>query len=237
MTFKCLIVDDEPPAHKIVENYIGRLSSLSLAGNCYNAVEALNFLHKNQVDVLFLDINMPEMSGLDLLSTLQNPPIVILTTAYSEFALKSYEYEVLDYLLKPIPFNRFLKTINKLLAIRKVVSPSVPLEKETPSPQPTFFFVKADGVQHKIHFASINYLESKGNFVQVHQDKTRLLVSDTLSNMENKLSDHGFLRVHRSYIINIQKVKSVQGNLIQIGGATVPIGNSYRQIVLSRIGI
>jgi len=189
------------------------------------------------VDVLFLDINMPELSGLDMLSTLQNPPIVILTTAYSEFALKSYEFGVLDYLLKPIPFNRFLKTINKILAIKRITNPPVQVEKEAHSPKQDFFFVKADGIQHKIHFADVNYLESKGNFVQIHQDKNRLLASDTLSNMEKKLSEHGFLRVHRSYIINIQKVKSIQGNLIQIGKDNIPIGNSYRQIVLNRIGV
>jgi len=227
MTLRCLIVDDEPPAHKILENYIERLSSLSLVGNCYNAIEALNFLHENQVDILFLDINMPELSGLDMLKTLQNPPIVILTTAYSEFALESYEFGVLDYLLKPIPFNRFLKTVNKILAIKQSTNPPIPVEKEEPNPKQNFFFVKADGIQHKIHFADVNYLESKGNFVQLHQDKNRLLASDTLSNMEKKLSEHGFLRVHRSYIINIQKVKSIQGNLIQIGKDNIPIGNSY----------
>lgn len=237
MTLRCLIVDDEPPAHKILENYIGRLNSLSLVGNCYNAIEALNFLHENEVDVLFLDINMPELSGLEMLSTLENPPIVILTTAYSEYALKSYEIGVLDYLLKPIPFNRFLKTINRILAIKQPTnSPSLP-EKEESSPKQNFFFVKADGIQHKIRFEEVNYLESKGNFVQLHQDKNRLLASDTLSNMEKKLTEYGFLRVHRSYIINIQKVKSIQGNLIQIGKDNIPIGNSYRQIVLSRIGV
>lgn len=237
MTLKCLIVDDEPPAHKILENYIGRLSSLSLAGNCYNAIEALNFLHEKQVDVLFLDINMPELSGLEMLGTLQNPPLVILTTAYSEYALESYEFGVLDYLLKPVSFNRFLKTINKILAIKQPASFPEVLEKEEPVPKQNFFFVKADGVQHKIHFTDVNYLESKGNFVQIHRDKSRLLASDTLSKMEEKLSDYGFLRVHRSYIINIQKVKSIQGNLIQIGKDNIPIGNSYRQVVLSRIGV
>lgn len=237
MTLKCLIVDDEPPAHKILENYIGRLSSLSLAGNCYNAIEALNFLHEKQVDVLFLDINMPELSGLEMLGTLQNPPLVILTTAYSEYALESYEFGVLDYLLKPVSFNRFLKTINKILAIKQPASFPEVLEKEEPVPKQNFFFVKADGVQHKIHFTDVNYLESKGNFVQIHRDKSRLLASDTLSKMEKKLSDYGFLRVHRSYIINIQKVKSIQGNLIQIGKDNIPIGNSYRQVVLSRIGV
>ncbi len=237
MILKCLIVDDEPPAHKVLENYIGKLNSLSLTGNCYNAVEALNFLHEQPVDIVFLDINMPELSGLEMLKTLHHAPAVILTTAYSEFALEGYEYGVLDYLLKPIRFDRFLKAVNRVLQIKQAsVSAPIKPAKEAPKEE-AFFFVKAEGVQHKVWYRDIEFLESKGNFVQLHLTTKRLLTADTLSKMDQKLQDQGFLRVHKSYIINIPKVKSLQGNQVQIGDHKIPIGNSYRQIVRSKIGV
>ncbi len=236
MILKCLIVDDEPPAHKVLENYIGKLNSLSLAGNCYNAIEALNFLHETPVDILFLDINMPELSGLDMLKTLANPPVVILTTAYSEFALEGYEFGVLDYLMKPIRFDRFLKSVNRVLQMKSPPVASVPVPKETAeTAKETSFFVKADGIQHKVLFSDINYLESKGNFVQIHLEKNRLLTADTLTKMEKKLSAFGFIRVHKSYIVNKEKVTAIEGNQLIIDATKIPIGNSYRQVVLKEI--
>ncbi|MGK0364371.1 MAG: DNA-binding LytR/AlgR family response regulator, partial [Saprospiraceae bacterium] len=191
MILKCLIVDDEPPAHKVLENYIGKLHSLTLVGNCYNAIEALNFLHENTVDILFLDINMPELSGLDMLKTLSNPPIVILTTAYSEYALESYEVGVTDYLMKPIRFDRFLKSINRVLELKADTSTvTIPSPKKTIVTQETSFFIKVDGVQRKVRFENILYIESKGNFVRLHLEDTRLMTADTLSNMEKKLSPY-----------------------------------------------
>ncbi len=236
MKLKCLIVDDEPPAHKILENYIGKLNSLTLVGNCYNAIEALNFLHEKAVDLVFLDINMPELSGLEMLKTLNNPPTVILTTAYSEFALEGYEYGVSDYLLKPIRFDRFLKAINRVVKIREQKAPVESSMKEEVQ-EDLSFFVKADGIQHKVFHREINYIESQGNFVQLHLDRSKLLTAETLSNMNSKLNIHGFLRVHKSYIINVKKVTGIEGNRLLIGDNKVPIGNSYKQVVLNRIGI
>ncbi len=235
MSLKCLIVDDEPPAHKVLENYIAKLDSLSLAGNCYNAIEALNLLHQESIDLVFLDINMPELSGLDMLRTLSNPPLIILTTAYSEFALEGFELGVTDYLVKPIRFDRFLKSVNRVLKIRQNPMPlkqdSNMVEKES------FFFVKADGIQHKIWFEDLHYIQSKGNFVQLHLRTKKILTAETLSRMDNKLSPHGFLRVHKSYIINCQKVRSLQGNQISIGEELIPIGNSYKQVVIASLKI
>ncbi|MEM9823392.1 MAG: LytTR family DNA-binding domain-containing protein [Bacteroidota bacterium] len=236
MMLNCLIVDDEPPAHKVLENYIGKINSLQLLGNCYNAIDAINFLHENHIDILFLDINMPELSGLEMLKTLQKPPLVILTTAYSEFALESYEFGVVDYLLKPIRFDRFLKSVNKVLQMKSPAAKTLANESKPSASKATSFFVKADGVKHKVFFDDIHYIESKGNFVQLHLKTNRLLTAETLSNMDKKLGPHGFLRVHKSFIINTKKVKSIQGNQIQIGDRTVPIGNSYRQMVHQRIG-
>lgn len=240
MSLKCLIVDDEPPAHKILENYIGKLSALSLAGNCYNAIEALNFLHEHPVDIVFLDINMPELSGLDMLKTLQHPPVVILTTAYSEFALEGYEFGVLDYLLKPIRFDRFLKAVNRVLQVQqkaKEAAPKPTINNIAKEPSPAFFFVKADGIQHKVWFEELDYLQSKGNFVQLHLAQKRLLTADTLSNMDKQLRSAGFLRVHKSYIVNVKKVEGIQGNQLLLGAVKIPIGNSYRQVVLAEVGL
>ncbi|MEM6321790.1 MAG: LytTR family DNA-binding domain-containing protein [Bacteroidota bacterium] len=235
MILKCLIVDDEPPAHKILENYIGKVNRLTLVGNCYNAIEALNFLHENPVDILFLDINMPELSGLEMLQTLQNPPIVILTTAYSEYALKSYEFGVTDYLMKPIRFDRFLKSINRVVQLKaSPVTPIVPTVTPNVPPE-TSFFIKVDGAQRKVQFADINYLESKGNFVRLHLSNSRLMTADTLANMEQKLVPYGFLRVHKSYIVNLEKVTGLEGNRLLINELKIPVGNSYRQGVLKEI--
>ena len=235
MTLKCLIVDDEPPAHKVLENYIGKLYSLTLVGNCYNAIEALNFLHENTVDILFLDINMPELSGLDMLKTLSNPPIVILTTAYSEYALESYEFGVTDYLMKPIRFDRFLKAINKVLELKADAPTAAVAPEKTVAPKETSFFVKVDGVQRKVRFEDILYVESKGNFVRLHLADTRLMTADTLSNMDKKLSPYGFLRVHKSFIVNLEKITGLEGNRLLIQDTKIPIGNSYKQGVLKVI--
>lgn len=232
MNLKCLIVDDEPPAHKVLENYIGKLNSLTLTGNCYNAIEALNFLHKNPVDILFLDINMPELSGLDMLQTLQHPPIVILTTAYSEFALESYEFGVMDYLLKPIRFDRFLKAVNRVLDLK---SEAPTTKNQSTVPVETSFFIKVDGVQRKVRFEDIHYIESKGNFVRLHLENSRLLTANTLTKMAQKLSPYGFLRVHKSYIVNLEKVTGVEGNRLLLGDSKISIGNSYRQETLRMI--
>jgi len=234
-TLKCLVVDDEPPAHKILENYIGKLHSLTLVGNCYNAIEALNFLHENTVDILFLDINMPELSGLEMLQTLSNPPIVILTTAYSEYALQSYEFGVTDYLMKPIRFDRFLKAINRVLALKVNDTKITPSPEKSVIPKETSFFIKVDGVQRKVRFSEILYIESKGNFVRLHCEEERMMTADTLSNMEKKLSDYGFLRVHKSFIVNLEKLTGLEGNRLLIDDLKIPVGNSYKQGVLKVI--
>ncbi len=237
MILKCLIIDDEPPAHKVLENYIAKLNSLTLAGNCYNAIEAVDFLHNQQVDIVFLDINMPEMSGLEFLKTLHNPPNIILTTAYSEFALESYEFGVIDYLLKPIRFDRFLKAVNRILQMQSSQESSGVLEKKEEEPKETFFFVKADGIQHKVVFSEIQYIESQGNFVQLHLDSKKILTAETLSKMEKKLSEFGFMRVHKSYVVNKKRVEGIRGNQLIFKQAKVPIGNSYKMIVLGELGL
>lgn len=233
MNLKCLIVDDEPLAHKVLENYIEKHNSLLHVGNFYNAIDALTYLLENEIDVLFLDINMPELSGLEMLRTMNHPPSVILTTAYSEYALESYDLGVVDYLMKPIRFERFLKAVNK------VIKAKTPLYKnEAPSiKKKKSIFIKVDGVQQKIVLSDVTYIESRGNFIQLHVGEKRFLTAETLTNIHKTLSDSGFLRIHKSYVINLEKVKSLEGNMIHIGEKLLPIGNSYRQVVLGKLGM
>lgn len=239
MNFTCLIVDDEPLAHKILENYIGKLDNLMVAHNCYSAIETINYLHQHTVDILFLDINMPELTGLEMLQTLENAPAVILTTAYSEFALEGYEFGVIDYLLKPIRFNRFLKAVNRFFA-------NQPSSSSTEKPAsslaiaatlPTSFFVKVDGVQHKVAVAAIQYVEAYGNFVKIHLPTKQLLTAATMTSMLEKLHPHGFLRIHKSFIASSQKIEKVEGNRVLIAGQKIPIGAAYKQMVLAKIGL
>ncbi len=229
-------MDDEPPAHKVLENYIGKVNTLTLVHNCYNAIEALNYLYEHKVDLIFLDINMPELTGLEMLKTMDNPPAVILTTAYSEFALESYEFGVVDYLMKPIRFDRFLKAINKVVLSKTQLESQDKTKKPMPAAEKDIF-IKVDGVQQKVTLDDVLYLESKGNFVLLHLKDKRHLTADTLTKMNERLSPSGFLRIHKSYIININKVNTLQGNQVQVGEKYLPIGNSYKQVVLGKIGL
>ncbi len=164
MMLRCLIVDDEPPAHKVLENYIGKMDSLQLAGNCYSAAEAINFLNRKSVDILFLDIEMPDLSGLQMLKAIKDPPAVILTTAYSQFALESYELGVVDYLLKPIRFERFVKSVQRIM----------------PAKASDIFFVKTSGSRIRVVFSEVRHLEAYRNFVKIHVENDFILASGTL---------------------------------------------------------
>ena len=229
MKIRCLIVDDEPLARRVLEKYIDTLPSLELVKQCSNAMEAAAYLHTHSVDVMFLDIKMPELTGLDFLKTLTNPPKVILTTAYSEFALEGYEYSVMDYLLKPISFERFLKAINK---ITSQTSSTIPADDEqNRSKENDFIFLRADKVDHKISFSKIQYIEGCGNFVKVYTDDKMLMASVTMANIENSLPSDRFIRTHKSYIVSIPRIDQVEGNMIRMGDKTIPIGNQYKMTV------
>lgn len=228
MKINCLVVDDEPIAQQVLEKYISQIEALHLLGKCNNAFEALNVLHSEKVDVLFLDIQMPSLSGLELLKTLPNPPKVILTTAFSEFAVESYEYEVIDYLLKPIPFERFLKAVNKILMHKKIEVEEENMERKNNS-ESTFIFFKADRKIHKYLFKDILFIEGSGNYVKVHTENNKpLMVLDKLINMQEKLPKTQFLRVHKSYIVNTSKIEQMEGNMLRIKEKEVPISAPYK---------
>jgi DNA-binding LytR/AlgR family response regulator len=225
----CLVVDDEPIAQQILENYILQIEALQLVGKCNNAFEALNTLHRERIDVLFLDIKMPSLSGLDMLKSLQNPPKVILTTAFSEFGVESYEYNITDYLLKPIPFERFLKAINKILIPQNLAFPhEKTIEKTTYGDE--FIFFKSDKKIYKFYFKEILFFEGSGNYVKVHTEKIQpLMILEKLSDLEEKLPKNQFLRVHKSFIINLTQIRQLEGNMIKLSNKEIPVSGSYRQ--------
>lgn len=230
MILKCLIVDDEPLAHQLLENYIGKLSFLEKIGNAYNAVEALNSIRIQEPDLVFLDINMPELSGLEMLKTLNIKPKIILTTAYSNHAIDAFDLGVNDYLLKPISFERFLKSVNRVydLFTKKTQSQ----ETET---TPNYLYVKQDYKNIKIFFENILYIVAFGNFVKIIIENKTYLFSTTMKNMEQKLPESKFIRVHKSYIVNRQKIDKTEGNLIHIAKTKIPIGSSYKMQIVKEV--
>ncbi|MFY0630915.1 MAG: response regulator transcription factor [Flavobacteriaceae bacterium] len=230
-TLQCIIADDEPIARQILENYIDNIPHLELIASCKNAFEVIEVLQEKQVDVLFLDINMPKLSGLSLLKTMQYKPNVIITTAYPEHAVEGFELSVTDYLLKPFSLERFLQAVSKVKhnTTKQVISTLK--EKENIS---TSLFVKSDKKIIKIDFDSIFYIEAYGNYIKIHTDKM-ILTPQTLSDFLAKLPDT-FMRIHKSFVINFNHLKLIDGNQIVLQNEVkLTIGKSYRKSILDRV--
>ena len=238
--YTCLIVDDETAAHYVLTNYVERVGRLELVGQCYNAIEAINFLHQHQVDLLFLDINMPEMTGFEFLKTLIHPPKVIITTAYSEFALESYEYWTIDYLLKPIGFPRFLKSIDRFLATQTVPDANPELYQtnalqDATGKTDTFFSVKVDGDIIRIEQDDFQYAQSLGNYVKIITNKQTYLASITTTELEHILPSHRFMRIHKSYIVALSKITDHGNGFVMLGNMELPVGITYRRELAERM--
>jgi len=228
MKYRCLIVDDEPIAQQILEKYICQVDKLELAGKCSNAFEAINYLHQHPVDILFLDIKMPTLSGLEMLKTIQQAPKTILTTAFSEFGVESYEYGVTDYLLKPIAFDRFLKAVNKIIFAQNPDAKNVQTEEKLQT-KSSFIFFKADKKIHKYYYSDIFLIEGCGNYVKIHANAEKpIMVLDKLSELQEKLPKDQFVRVHKSYIVNISHIDRIEGNLIRINETGIPLSSTYK---------
>ncbi|NQT76272.1 MAG: response regulator transcription factor [Bacteroidetes bacterium] len=231
MEIKCLIVDDEILAQDVIEKYILATPTLKLAGKCDNAIEAITFLHNNKVDLMFLDLNMPEMGGLDMLKTLSSPPKVIFTTAYSEYALESYEYGAVDYLLKPIKFERFMKAVNKVVEQFPVSKQdAISSEEESFS-----IFIKEDQITYQLKTVTILYIEAYGNYLKVHTPEKTYVTRETMHEMQNLLPEKEFIRVHKSYIVSLAHIESIMGNRISIKGEEIPVGERYKLSLKERI--
>ena len=224
MKIKCVIIDDEPLAIKVVENHLKEFQNFEVIETFNNPIEALSLLEKGNVDALFLDINMPKMNGLDFAEIINSKTNVIITSAYREYGVESFDLNVLDYLVKPIPFNRFLKTINK---ITQQVYLQKGIQKEEDSSNESFIFLKVDKKLVKIKFEDILYVESLKDYIKVFTTSGNYLVHKSLTSITEELPDSNFIRIHRSYTIAIDKVKSVEGNLIEITTNKIPIGRKY----------
>ena len=228
-----LIIDDEPIAHRIIEKYCDNLPHLKKSGNCFNAFEAMQFLNQEQVDLLFLDINMPKLSGFDFLKTLTNPPKIIVTTAYKEFALEGYELNISDYLLKPFSFERFVKAINKTITNTndtKKTNNNIAITE--PSNNADSFFLKSDKKHHQVHFNDILFIEAYGHYCKVFLKDQMILSNDKISSFEASLPDT-FIRTHKSFIVSKSKIQQIEGNRILINEHKIPIGQTYKSQVNS----
>ena len=236
MSLKCLLVDDEPRAHVVLKNYISKIADLEVMHSTTSSVEAFSYLQNHSVDLLFLDIEMPELTGLELLEALQNPPQVIITSAHSEFALDSYNFNVVDYLLKPIPFNRFLRAVNKILQQHPNTQAATPTEEANTPSAKNHFFIKEDGISKRIDYAEVLYVNSFGNYVRIYTTTGKHMVADTMKHMEDTLPAEQFQRIHKSYIINLSRVDQAHSKMVFINGQELPVGNAYRQGLLEKLG-
>jgi DNA-binding LytR/AlgR family response regulator len=222
---KYIIIDDEPLAHEIIEEFCSMLPHVQLEQNCYNAMEAMQFLNKHTVDFMFLDINMPKLKGLDFLKTLTNPPKTIITTAYKEHALEGFELNVVDYILKPFSFDRFVKAVNK---ISDTQSEKTVIKEVTSIQNSQRFFIKGDKKHHQIDLKNLLYIEAYGNYTKLYLKDEMIVSHDKISHYETIFDASNFLRVHKSFIVAIDKIKFIEGNRIIINEHKIPIGQTYK---------
>ena len=226
MKLKCIITDDEPIARKGLQSYVERIDFLELVGVCEDAIQLNNQLKSQQADLLFLDIEMPYMTGIELLNSLSNPPKVIITSAYAEYAIKGYDLEVSDYLLKPISFDRFLKAVNK--AYDQLISSQTPVVQD-------YLFVKTSLKLEKIRFNDMRFIEGVENYVAIYSSDGKIITHTTLRTILQKLPPERFVQVHKSYLVNIDKIDSIEGNLLGIGKNKIPLSRTYKETALEII--
>ncbi|WP_226391009.1 LytR/AlgR family response regulator transcription factor [Penaeicola halotolerans] len=219
----CLIVDDEPIAREILMTYINDMPSLQLVGSYEHAIAALDHLEKESVDLLFLDINMPKLSGLSLLKSLQHPPMVIFTTAYDQYAIEGYELDVVDFLLKPFSFERFVKAVSKAQKLQAQHSPS------------STILVKADKKLYQVNHADILYIQAWGDYVKLFTKDKSLVLSESLKSIEERIPSGLFMRVHKSYIVAKSAIAYLEGNQLSVAGVMIPIGASYKESVVQKL--
>jgi len=230
----CLIVDDEPLAQEIIEDYIAKVPFLTLVGKCPSAFAAMEALQKYEVDLVFLDILMPQVSGIDLIKSLEYRPMFIFTTAFSEHAMEGYELNTIDYLLKPIPFNRFLKAVNKAFDLynlrKKEILIGKNVEQNTISQEPKkFLLVKVDYQTIRVDLDSITYIEGLKDYIKIYTDTSKPIITlNTLKNLTEKLPSLSFARIHKSYIISLSKIQSISRGRIKIGEKVIPLGENYK---------
>lgn len=229
MRLNCIIIDDEYLAQNVLVNYIDKLQDLNLVSKCSSALEAITILNAVNIDLIFLDINMPEISGLEMLKMLEKPPKVILTTAYSEFALESYDLGVVDYLLKPIPFDRFVKAVNRVYALFNKI------ENESVEKLETNIVLKQDGVFYNLLFEDILFIKAYGNYINIYTVSKKILIRKKLHIIERQIPSSLFARSHKSYIVSLKNISKIVGNRIFIKEHEIPIGVVYKSELMKKI--
>ena len=233
-SFRCLIVDDEPLSIELVQGHIEQFSQLELVGSCWNAMEALELLKKHPIDLIFLDIQMPMLTGIEFVKSLQHPPSIIFITAYRDYAVESYELDVVDYLLKPITFNRFFKSINKFLNRygQENMQAIVPTEKK--GEEQDAIYVNSNRKFIKVPFSEVLYVESLKDYLRISLPDKQIVTKEKISQFQQKLPEN-FLRIHRSFIVNTKKVTAFTLHDVEIKEKEIPIGISYRKEVLATL--
>jgi len=230
MSIKCMIVDDEPLAQKGLMEYIKDIPSLALVAVCDNAAQALHYISNKQAELIFLDIEMPGITGIDLVKSLSQKPAIIFTTAYPQYALQGYELDVVDYLVKPIPFERFLKAVNKAADFIKAKTSAATAQDQG------YFFVKVNYTLEKILHSDVLYIEALQNYIAIHLADRKIVSYMTISNMMKQLPSSQFMRIHKSYIAALNKIDSINGNKVMIQSSELPVSRTIKESLLQAIG-
>lgn len=234
MKIRCLLIDDEPPALKVLQSHISSINGLEIVAQCKNAIEALDILHQYTVDVIFLDIKMPKILGTEFLKNLSHPPKVIFVTAFRDYAVEGYELDAVDYLVKPVSFERFVKAITRLK--RMMGQETLTQSNDYKSNPEAFVYLKVDKNMHKVFINEIVYIESWKDYIKLFLSNGKnLLVKQSISAIENLLSEYKFVRVHRSYMVSIDKISGYNGLSIQVNSTEIPIGRLYKQTVMEKL--
>jgi DNA-binding LytR/AlgR family response regulator len=228
---KCIIVEDEIPALKLLADYASRIPDIELVGTYQDAMSALGIVNSEHIDLMFLDIQMPLLTGIDLLKTMNSRPMVVITTAYAEYAVEGYHMDVIDYLLKPIPFERFLQAVNK--ALRNYNNLHLQRQNGQVNLERNYFFVKEDYKLTKVLFDDILFIEGMSEYVRIHTTTRKIVTLESLKNLELKLPSDMFIRIHKSYIVAVNRVTAIVGNSVEIKGSLFTVGKSYRNHVMS----
>ncbi len=230
ISYSCIAIDDEFPATQLIESFINKIPDIQLIKSFSNPTEALEFINSNEIDIIFLDIQMPQLNGIDFIQSLRRKHKIILTTAYDQYAIEGFNLEVVDYLLKPFSYQRFAQAVNK--AVKQI---ELEKEKKSESTVPDFISVKADYKWHKIYLSDIDYIEGLKAYLSIFVKGKRTIVLDSLKNYEEKLPKDQFIRVHKSYIVPFNKIKSMDGNMLLLGEKQIPIGKSYKETVFKNV--
>ena len=235
MKTKCIILDDEPLARELIRGHAEKLENFEIVAECGDAMKALSVLREKHVDLMFMDIQMPQITGIEFLKTLKHPPKVIITTAYREYALEGFELDVVDYLLKPITFERFLKSINKYYQLNlndvQVVAGSTTDKVQ----EEAYIYVKENKKVIKVYLSEIRFIEALSEYIQIFTAKRKIVTKTSMIAMEEKLPAENFLRIHKSYIVAIDKIEAFTANTIEIYGKELPIGRNYKNVVLNAL--